>query len=138
MEMRPRYAAGGTDETNLLTALHRVTHRYERLGEVEITRDHTRAMVDVDDVPRKKEVVDQRDHSAVRRSHDVTGLAREVHTAMAARKPAVEDASGAEGTRDPGAPWAKKWFRPENRRRVRSAAHRTRFLVFPLDARLCE
>src|SRR5687768_9068389 len=100
--MRPSHSTRRADETDALAALHRVALRDERLGEMEVARDDTAAVIYVDDPAGEKERVHQRDDAAVGREHGRAGVPTKVDAQMPARDHAIEHAPRPERARDLG------------------------------------
>jgi len=85
MQVRTGHASGCSYETDLLTALHRISFGNERPAQMEIPGDDTAAVVDVHHVARKKEIIHQRNNTSIRSPHRCSKLSSEVHTKMPAR-----------------------------------------------------
>ena len=87
------------DQANHLSSLHRVAGCHEKLAQVEIRSDDSAAVVDVDDVSREKEVVDERNHPAIRSAHRLADRAPEINAEVTRGERAVEEAPGSEFAR---------------------------------------
>ena len=55
-----------TDKAYLLTLLHRITRRNKSFAQMKITGNDSGAVIDVDDIARKKEVIDESHDSTIR------------------------------------------------------------------------
>ena len=100
MEMWAGYPPGRADKSDLLSSHDRVAYRNEWFAEVKIRRNHSAAVVDVDNVAGEEEIVDQRNDSAISGAHRLPNRTPEIDTEVAAGHAAVEDASGTELARD--------------------------------------
>jgi hypothetical protein len=85
MQMGACDTPGSADDPDLLPALHRVANGNRRLGQVKVARDDSAAVVDVHDIAREKEIVDECHDATIRGAHRIARLAGEVHTAVTAR-----------------------------------------------------
>jgi hypothetical protein len=85
MQVWPRHASRRANETNLLSTLDGVPNGNRRLREVKVARDDSAAVIDVHDVARQEEIVDECHDTTIRRAHRIARLAREIDAAMAAR-----------------------------------------------------
>jgi hypothetical protein len=94
--MRTSHSSGGPDEPDLLAARNRISLRNQRAAQMEVAGDDTVAVVDVNDIARKKEVIDQRNDASIRRAHGRANTSREVHAEVPACKSAIERSSRAE------------------------------------------
>src|ERR1700681_4949741 len=98
MQVRSRNATRISDQTNHLSALHCITGRDERLAQMEIRGDDSAPVIDVDDVSREKEIVDERNHTAIRSAHRFADRAPKINAEVTRGERAIEEASGAEFT----------------------------------------
>ena len=90
VEMRAGDAPRRANDAYLLTALHCVTSGDARFRQMEVARHHARTVIHVDHIAREKEIGDDRNDSAVCRTHGIARLPREIDTPMAARYPTIE------------------------------------------------
>ena len=100
MQVRAGHSSRSSDESNLLSPHDRVAYRHKRLAEMEVCGDDSTTVVDVNDVTGEKEVVDERNHSAVRRAHGLSDSAPEIDAEVAADHTAVKETAGSEFARD--------------------------------------
>jgi hypothetical protein len=100
MQVRPGHAAGRPDQADNLSAGDGVPCGHECLAEVEVRGDQTAAVIDVDDIAREKEVVDQRDDAAIGSPDGLAYRSAEINTEMAARHPSVEQTPRSKFTGD--------------------------------------
>jgi hypothetical protein len=115
MQMRAGHSSSRSDESDPLSARNRVACRDQRFAQVEIGGYDSAAVIDVHDVAGEKEIVDERDDSAVRGPDRLSDCAPEIDTKMAAGHAAVEETSRSKLTRDYGRPRAKKGSGPHRR-----------------------
>src|SRR5690348_6047307 len=99
MQMRSGHPPRRADDADLLPSQHRVADCHRRLRQMEVSGDHPIAVVDVDDVSGKKEVVDQCHDTAIRRSHRIPGLPGEVDAAVTTGQSAIEESARPKSTR---------------------------------------
>ncbi len=100
MQVRSGHSSRSSDESNLLPSYDRVAYRYQRLAEMKVCGDDSTTVVDVNDVTGEKEIVDERNHSAVGRAHWLPDRAPEIDAKVTAGHAAVEETSGSEFARD--------------------------------------
>jgi hypothetical protein len=67
--MRPCHSSSCTHQTDLLSALYRITCRDERLAQMEVTCHDTSTMIDVNHIAGEKELIDKGNYSAICRSY---------------------------------------------------------------------
>jgi metallophosphoesterase superfamily enzyme len=67
---------------------------------VEIRGNQAAAVIDVDDIAGEKEVVDQRDDTAIGGAHGLAHRSAEINAEVATGHPSVEQTPGSEFTRD--------------------------------------
>jgi len=96
MQMRTGYTSGGTDESDLLPPLHGVANCDERLAEMEIAGYDTGTMVDVNDVAGQKEIVDERNHTAIGGIHRLAYRSPEIDAEVATGHLTVEETPASE------------------------------------------
>jgi hypothetical protein len=124
--MRAGHSSGRSDESDLLSPFDRITDCHKRFAEVEIRGDDTSAVVDVDDVAGKKEIVDERNDTAVCRTHRLANGATEINAEVAAGHAAVEETSGSKLARYYRRAWAKERSGPHPGRIMSTRADRSR------------
>src|SRR5438132_680063 len=96
VEMRTCYASRVTNKSDQLTSLHDVANRDERFAKVKICGDDSAAVIDVDHVTGEKKVVDECNHSAVRRTHRLSNRSPEIDTEMSCGHLTVEQPTRSE------------------------------------------
>lgn len=64
--MGSRDATRRAHQTYLLTLLHRITRRNKSFTQMKITGDDPATVIDVDDIARKKEIIDESNDSTIR------------------------------------------------------------------------
>ena len=98
--MRTSHSSSCTHQTYLLPPLDSVALRYQGLAQVEIRGNDSAAVIDIHDIPGEKKIADERDNSAISRSHWLSDRASKVYTEVAAGKRSVEHSPAAEPARD--------------------------------------
>lgn len=96
VKMRSGDSSSRTHLTNLLTTLDSVTGGDESLAQMEVRGDDAPTVVDVHDIARQKEIIHERNNSAVCSSNSVSHRATEIDAKMTARQSAVEHSAAAE------------------------------------------
>jgi hypothetical protein len=91
MEMRTGNATRRTDDADHLSPFHRISRCNEWLAQMEIGGHDTSAMIDIDDVSRQKEIVDERDDSAIGRAHLLANRSPKINAQVARSEPAIEE-----------------------------------------------
>jgi len=67
---------------------------------MEIRGDNSATVIDVHDIPRQKEIVDESDYPAIGRAHRLAKCAAKVNAQVTSRQSPVEKSAGAKLTRD--------------------------------------
>jgi hypothetical protein len=98
--MRSSHSSSRTYQTYLLPPLDSVALRYQGLAQVEIRGDDSAAVIDVHDIAGKKKIADERDNSAIGRSHRLSDRPAKVDAEMAAGERSIEHSPAAEPARD--------------------------------------
>ena len=96
MQVRSGHATGCSDEADLLTAFDGIADGDLGLAHMEVARDDSVAMVDVNDIARKKKLGDECDDASIGRDNGIAFRSAVVDAEVAAGHLAVEDASGSE------------------------------------------
>jgi len=135
MQVRAGDATCTPDQPNHLPSLHGVAGRYERLAHVEIRGDDPAAVIDVDHIPREKEVVDERNHPAIRRANRLADRAAEINAEVARRECAVEKAPGSEFARHYRTARLEERCGPHRRVIVRIPTDLARTFILTIDSR---
>jgi hypothetical protein len=96
MQVRAGYSPRRSDQSDLLPPRDRVAHCHERFTEMEISGDDSTTVIDVDDIASQKEIVDERNDTAVGGAHWVSDRPSEIDAKVAAGHAAVEETAGSE------------------------------------------
>lgn len=97
--MRPGHSTSRSNQADGLASLNSIAYCNERPAHVEVRGDDSIAVVNVDDIAREKEIVDESNDSAVGCNDWISGPTSKVDTEVPARQGAVEHASRAEPAR---------------------------------------
>ncbi len=88
--MRTGNTSRRANETDFLSALDGLTFGDERFAQMEITRHHAAAVIDVHNVTGEEEIVDERDNPAVGSTHGSADTAAEIDAEVSACHHAIE------------------------------------------------
>ena len=131
--MRTRHTTSCSDEADLLPAFNSVTSGDLRLAHIEVACDDAIPMVDVDDIPGKKELRDQRHHAPIRGHNRIAFRSAVVDAKVAAGNLAVEDSPSSELACDASRTRPKKGQGEQLRRVLRAVSDLSRQSVFLFD-----
>lgn len=104
---------------------------------MKIRRHYPAAVIDVHDVAREKEIVDERNDTSICRANRRADSAAKIHTEVSARERSVEHPAAAESARHCRRSGTNERGSPHGRRIVRTAANVARSRVLAVDSRLC-
>jgi len=87
------HSTGRADQSNHLSATHRVSHGHQLLAHVEVGGDYAATMIHIDDVSREEEIVHQRDDAPVGGADLFAGGSAKIDAQMPGRQLAVENSA---------------------------------------------
>ena len=83
--MRSGHSPSRADATNLLSAGNGVTLFHQRATQMEVAGHDAGPMIDVDDIPREKEIRNKCNNTPIRCVYRRTDFPCEIHSQMRAR-----------------------------------------------------